>query len=106
MNQQKRTYKALLSIALFMAPFFIQLVHAEVHHHAQVHETGFIDHGSECLINTYEFQPHFIFDYDPLIPVYRLCLGELISDYSSVTATNFHQNIRLRAPPVVSLTMV
>ncbi|MFB6340228.1 hypothetical protein ACE1ET_00825 [Saccharicrinis sp. FJH62] len=103
MNQQKRTYNALLAIALFMAPFFIQLVHADIHHHAPTHETGFINHGSECLINTYEFQPHFLFDYDPVIPVNRIFLGEISSGYSSIYVSYTSQNIRLRAPPVVSL---
>lgn len=104
MNQQKRAYKALLSIALFMAPFFIQLVHAEIHHHIQIHEIGFIDKGSECLINTYEFQPHFLFDYNPVIPVNRMYLGEISSGYSSIYIPVTSQSIRLRAPPAVSFT--
>jgi hypothetical protein len=106
MNQEKRKYSTLIALAFFIAPFFIQLVHAEVHHHAPTTETGFIEHRSQCLINSYEFQPHFLFEYIPLLPVNRICLGEINSNYAPIYIPVISQGIRLRAPPAVSLLYV
>lgn len=99
---KERKIKALTAILLFIAPFFIQLVHAEVHHHAGHTHKGIVHHEADCLINSYEFQPHYLLDHNTILKASPFIVGTLSYTFeSSYISYPFTCN-RLRAPPSCS----